>query len=1046
MFFPFPSRARDADGSKPSSPPFPTTPTTPQQPNSIFIPYPPGLNASTIYSSRFYGFRPTPPAPFDCGVDCANATHYLWGLSTVVVDWPKLRDSSLLVSLPSEGYSYQLLRPDTNSTTTAAAAAATAAAHGVVRSDAAAATPTADGPDAELVERRRRRAPIEYVLAGQDEHLDDAMAVSVDVLGTPWTLELAPASGSWAPAWRAPLVAAVALASAGTGLLVLSTLKAQHQHYALLRRMLPDKVIRRLRNAALFYAEQQRRRRRRARRRALRLGLAGGGGHGTGSSALSRRLWALWYRFCGLVDPSMALDADVSVHSKYGGGVNGGDGGGPGGGGGGNTPGANPTTTSSSTAPLPPAYVESVSSATVLFSDIVSYTSLAAAMRPEAIVAMLNEVFSAYEAICLEERVHKVETVGDGFMAVAGGQFLGDDDATAAGGGGGVGGEGGGGQGGGGKSGRGLLASLLPGRRRRAAAQQPCGAVEAAERAAALALRMVQATAGLSLQARISIRVGLHSGPVVAAVVGRAVPRLSFFGDTVNTASRMETASLPGFVHLSEATAQLLAQSPRGRWDMQPRGEIQVKGKGVMRTFFLHGYDPGPERPLALMAGGEDDDDDEDGGLRGRRRRALSRTSSSRDLEAARAGSQELEEGDDKAAAVGAAAATATAPPPSRRPRRLGWLSRGGAQAGSGGNNGNGPRPAAMHPPMGVGPLQGLPIPPAPPPGAAQGSMPSFTSTEPPPFLQQLQQQQQQHAPPPSAPGSSSSPGAAATAAAAAHATAPSFSRPASVALDDSQSRPPSGLWRGLSGGSSVMRAGGVAQSSFTSGVGGVSASADLRWGAASGRSLPPRRREPPSREASLRSMRVSSLHLDTRERYGAILDIAARHPNTPTEVARGGSGSGGGAGATGAAAAGAAAVAAAAVAAGTAAAVPPGRAPSSGTGVDSIVEGDDEDGGTGGAGDLTTGSTMRTQHGSATGSSSSGGGGGGAAAAAAPTTAAIPPPSSPPLFPGDAADGVIYYGASADGGAVLPPPSSPLSQPSMGGGGGAGGGAGARW
>jgi class 3 adenylate cyclase len=1020
---------------------------TPQQNNnSIFLPYPRGLDANTIYSSRFFGFAPTPPAPFDCGPpDCVNATHYLWGLSTVVVDWPKLRDSSLLASLPSEGYSYQLLRPDTNDTTTAAAAAAAAAA----------ATPPAaragQSAGAQREERQRRRASVEYVLAGQDAHLKDSVAVSVDVLGTPWTLELAPASGSWKPAWRAPLVAAVALASATTGLLVLSTLKAQHQHYALLRRMLPDKVIRRLRNAALFYAEQHRRRRRRARRRAIRLGLggggggaggggdAGGGGGGYGSpSPLSRRLWALWYRMCGLIDPSMGLsgpDADVSVHSKHGGGGGDSHHGSPHNGG---------TGANAANAPLPPAYVESVSSATVLFSDIVSYTSLAAAMRPEAIVAMLNEVFSAYEAICLEERVHKVETIGDGFMAVAGGQFLGEDDATMAGGGGGGWGEGGGGGGGwlggaggggggcfglGGGGGLGVGGGLRGRRDSNNNSDQPCGAVEAAERAAALALRMVQATAGLSLQERISIRVGLHSGPVVAAVVGRAVPRLSFFGDTVNTASRMETASLPGFVHLSEATARLLASSPRGRWDVQPRGEIQVKGKGVMRTYFLHGYDPGPERlPGSPLLLGEEEEEEEGGGEGGR---ALSGApSSSRDLEAARS------DGDGAAASEQQqqqqqqeAAAKTMATPARRRPRALfAWLP-GSSRSGAGGG---GPRPAAIHPVMGVGPLQGRPIPPAPPPGAAQGSMPSFTSTDPPPLallqLQQRHQQQQLQGPTP--PGSSAaSPGGA-------HAApAPSFaSRPGSAALDEpSQSRLPSGLWRGLSGGSSVLRAGGGgAQSSFTSGsfaaAGGAAtlAAPDARWGGGGGRQagLPPRRREPPSREASLRSMRVSSLHLDTRERYGAILDIAARHPATPTGA---GGASAGGTAATGAAVAAAGAAAAAAAAAATAAAgPPPARCPSSGTGVDSIVEGDDEDG-TGG--NLTTGSTMRTMHGSV-GSSGSGGGGGGVAAAA--LVPPLPPPAA--LFPGDAADGVIYYGASADGGAVLPPPSSPRSQPSMGG------------
>jgi class 3 adenylate cyclase len=1054
-----------------------------------------------------------------------------------VVDWPKLRDSSLLGDLPSEGYAYQLVRPDTNDTTTAAAAAAAAAARGVRRSDATSATGADGGVEATTDEERRRLAKLEYVLAGQDHPVAGRpVSISADVLGTPWTLDIAPASGSWAPTWRDPMIGAVVAASLAAGVLLMVALKAQHQHYALLRRMLPERVIRRLRGAALFYAEQQRRRRRRQRLRALRLSAGGGGGGGSGPGSpgggygggsgapgtwLSHRLWSLWYGLVGWMDPPPASFQanDISVHAgAYGKAAatgGGGDahhhhhlGGHPSLHGDGHNPGPPPPLPPP--ASLPPAYVESVSSATVLFSDIVSYTSLAASMAPEAIVAMLNEVFSAYESICSEERVHKVETIGDGFMAVAGGQ-LGDDDDDGRGGGGG----GFRGGGGGGRRGRGGKDK-----------DGDCGAVEAAERAAALALRMVQVTAGLALTERISIRVGLHSGPVVAAVVGRSVPRLSFFGDTVNTASRMETASLPGFVHLSEATARLLALAPRGRWDVQPRGEIQVKGKGVMRTYFLHGYDPGPpSRALTMTmaaaaahgdgrtasgfsgfgAGASGSGGSDEYGLaydgaaaaaaaslraQQQQQRRATRAAAGRDLERGGGGGGTTSAEDEAAAAAGPSSSAAGS---AFSGGLLGWLrlrSLGGSATGSQAADDGRPRRrrsaasasspsaagagrrrgGALHPPMGVGPLQGRPLPPA---IVVQGSQPSFTSTEAhATFVRQLREQQQNEqqqeqqqqmgrgAPAAAAAGTAGAPSPSLSPpslslAAAAHAPHPPMSassRPGSTALTEdtptAAARPVSSvLWRGLSGGVGFGGGGGGgggtpasvrgASQSFTGGFGGLGAP-DARWGGGGGGRAGGRRREPPSREASVRSMRIGSLHLDTRERYGAILDVAT----SGVSSAVGGGGGGGGAGSASAAGPSSPNNQAASAAEGgrrgasapprdnatAAAAAPLALSPSIGTLNDSILESHDEepdedDGGDAAPGAGSAGSTGRATAGA--GSSDDdlglGLGGGGEGAIVLPAAAPAPPVL---VLPGAADDGVIYAGASTGGGALLPPPS----------------------
>jgi adenylate cyclase len=82
----------------------------------------------------------------------------------------------------------------------------------------------------------------------------------------------------------------------------------------------------------------------------------------------------------------------------------------------------------------------------------------------------------------------------------------------------------------------------------------------------------------------LEIRIGINSGPVVAGVIGEKKFIYDIWGDAVNVASRLESNSLPGKIQISERTAKLLD----GRYELEERGEIEVKGKGPLFTYFLH--------------------------------------------------------------------------------------------------------------------------------------------------------------------------------------------------------------------------------------------------------------------------------------------------------------------------------------------------------------------------------------------------------------------------------------------------------------------------
>ncbi len=168
----------------------------------------------------------------------------------------------------------------------------------------------------------------------------------------------------------------------------------------------------------------------------------------------------------------------------------------------------------------------------VLFSDLVGFTEISSRLAPAALVVQLNSLFSTFDAACDTFGVEKIKTIGDAYMAAAG---LGVDptDHVAA--------------------------------------------------AADLALAMIDAVvaAGEPWQ----IRIGIHRGPVVAGVLGRRKFAYDIWGDTVNVASRLESTSEPGRIHVSEAVAVAL----RTDFELEARGQVQLKGKGPITTYRLLG-------------------------------------------------------------------------------------------------------------------------------------------------------------------------------------------------------------------------------------------------------------------------------------------------------------------------------------------------------------------------------------------------------------------------------------------------------------------------
>ncbi|MBN1484056.1 MAG: GAF domain-containing protein, partial [Chloroflexia bacterium] len=178
---------------------------------------------------------------------------------------------------------------------------------------------------------------------------------------------------------------------------------------------------------------------------------------------------------------------------------------------------------------------------TVLFADVVNFTGISTRMQPDDLVVMLNHLFSTFDRLVEKYNLEKVKTVGDAYMVVGG--------------------------------------LLLPHPRH-------------AEAVADMALDMQQEVARFQPADLdpLNIRIGIHTGPVVAGVIGIEKFSYDMWGDTVNTASRMASHGLVGCIQLTESTRRRLS----GDYVLEERGTIPIKGKGEMSTFLLLGKGPAP--------------------------------------------------------------------------------------------------------------------------------------------------------------------------------------------------------------------------------------------------------------------------------------------------------------------------------------------------------------------------------------------------------------------------------------------------------------------
>lgn len=186
---------------------------------------------------------------------------------------------------------------------------------------------------------------------------------------------------------------------------------------------------------------------------------------------------------------------------------------------------------------------DSFSTVTVLFADLVHFTGLTADIEPEKLIALLNRIFTAFDALSLRYKVEKIKTIGDSYLAAAG-----------------------------------LGATPLQGED---------GAISVARLALEMqkTIRQIAEESGYALQ----LRIGIHTGPVIAGVIGQHRFVYDLWGDTVNVASRVESQGVAEAIHVTLATARYLAP----HFTLEAQGEQALRGVAPQEIFCLIGEKEG---------------------------------------------------------------------------------------------------------------------------------------------------------------------------------------------------------------------------------------------------------------------------------------------------------------------------------------------------------------------------------------------------------------------------------------------------------------------
>ncbi|MGD1850549.1 MAG: adenylate/guanylate cyclase domain-containing protein [Cyanophyceae cyanobacterium] len=183
----------------------------------------------------------------------------------------------------------------------------------------------------------------------------------------------------------------------------------------------------------------------------------------------------------------------------------------------------------------PGAIAERFDDVSILFADLVDFTRLAGEMRPVELVGLLNEIVSEFDELVEHHGLEKIKTIGDAYMAVGGLPSPLDNHPQA-------------------------IANL------------------------AIDMQDTITRFGEGRDLRLSLRIGINTGPVIAGTIGRMKYAYDLWGDAVNVASRMESYGETGKIHVNEDTYLRI----KDRYDFTPRGKVPIKGKGLLDTYWLN--------------------------------------------------------------------------------------------------------------------------------------------------------------------------------------------------------------------------------------------------------------------------------------------------------------------------------------------------------------------------------------------------------------------------------------------------------------------------